>query len=301
MTPALLRIGSRASTLARTQTEWLGARIGDPVAYVWVKSEGDQDQQRPLVELGGTGVFTAALHRALLDDRCDAAIHSLKDLPVEDDPGIVLGAVPVREDVRDAWLSRDGTPFDRLARGATVATGSPRRVAQLRRARPDLNVVGLRGNVDTRLRKLREGAFDGMVLAMAGLKRLGLDGAVTHPFDPELMLPAPGQGALAVTIREGDTAASARVATVADVRASAAVSAERAALHALRAGCHAPVGALALVEGGRVTLRVRLLAPDGSDALEVTVEGGLGDTVSIGRRAAEDLLGRGGGRWLATP
>ena len=204
MSAMVLRIGSRASALARTQTEWLAERLGDPIALIWIKTEGDRDAARPLAEMGGAGVFTAALHQALRDDRCDAAVHSLKDLPVENDAGIVLAAIPVREDPRDAWLSRDGTPFAKLKKGAIVATGSPRRDAQLKRLRPDLSIVGLRGNVDTRLKKLREGAFDGMVLAMAGLNRLGLSSAVTHPFEPEQMLPAAGQGALAVTIREGD-------------------------------------------------------------------------------------------------
>ena len=224
----------------------------------------------------------------------------MKDLPVENDPGIVLAAVPVREDPRDAWLSRDGTPFSALKKGAVVAPGSPRRDAQLKRLRADLTIVGLRGNVDTRLRKLRDGAFDGMVLAMAGLNRLGLASAVTHPFEPEQMLPAPGQGALAVTIREGDAAAEARVRPVTDVRTAAAVAAERAALHGLKAGCHAPVGALAEVSNGRISLRVRLIAPDGSEALEARVEGGMSEAVALGHRAADDLLARGGGRWLTS-
>lgn len=298
MSDLVLRIGSRVSALARTQTEWLAERMGDPVSFVWIRSEGDQDAVRPLTELGGTGVFTAALHRALREDRCDAAIHSLKDLPVDDDPGIALAAVPVREDPRDAWLSRDGTPFARLRKGAVVASGSPRRVAQLKRLRPDLELVGLRGNVDTRLRKLREGAFDGMVLAMAGLSRLGLLAAVTHPFEPTDLLPAPGQGALAVTIREGDARAEARVRTVADVRTAAAVAAERAALHGLRAGCHAPVGALATVEDGSISLVVRLLALDGSEVLEARTHGAISKASALGHEAAADLLARGGGRWL---
>lgn len=301
MTPPVLRIGSRASALARTQTEWLAERLGDPVAFVWIKSDGDRDVVRPLTELGGSGVFTAALHRALREDRCDAAVHSLKDLPVEDEPGIALAAVPVREDPRDAWLSRDATPFASLGKGAVIATGSPRRVAQLKRLRPDLTIVGLRGNVDTRLKKLREGAFDGMVLAMAGLSRLGLLSAVTHPFEPAEMLPAPGQGALAITIRDGDAAAEARVRTVIDVRTAAAVAAERAALHGLRAGCHAPVGALAHVADGRISLTVRMIAPDGSEALESIVEGAMSQASALGHRAASDLLARGGGRWIDAP
>lgn len=295
-----LRVGSRASLLARTQTEWIASRLGDDVALVWVKSEGDQDAVTPLAAMGGRGVFTAALHRALLDDRCDAAVHSMKDLPVADEPGIALGAVPVREDPRDALLSRDGRPLAALRHGAVVATGSPRRAAQLRRARPDLEVVGLRGNVDTRLARLKEGRFDAMVLACAGLARLGLEHEITERIDPAVMLPAPAQGALALTIRRGDARAEARVNRVADVCAAAEATAERAVLHALEAGCHAPVGALARVADGRLRLTVRVLSLDGAQCLEEQDEGGLAEAAVVGERAAGRLLARGAGR-LVTP
>jgi hydroxymethylbilane synthase len=293
------RVGSRASALARTQTEWIAERLGEGIALVWIHSEGDRDQVRPLAEMGGTGVFTAALHRALLADRCDAAVHSLKDLPVEDDPGIALAAVPAREDPRDALLTRDGTTLERLKRGATVATGSPRRAAQLLRARPDLQIVGLRGNVDTRLRRLKEGAFDAMVLAAAGLRRLGLEGEITEVLEPEILLPAPGQGALALTIRKDDARAEDRVRVVADVRTAAAVAAERAALHGLRAGCHAPVGALARVEEGKIRLRVRVLSMDGRTCLEEAGEGGLTEAAALGHALAASLLARGAASLVA--
>lgn len=295
-----LRVGSRASLLARTQTEWIASRLGDDVTLVWVKSEGDQDAVTPLAAMGGRGVFTAALHRALLDDRCDAAVHSMKDLPVADEPGVALGAVPVREDPRDALLSRDGRPLAELRHGAVVATGSPRRAAQLRRARPDLEVVGLRGNVDTRLARLKEGRFDAMVLACAGLARLGLEHEITERIDPAVMLPAPAQGALALTIRRGDARAEARVNRVADVCAAAEATAERAVLHALEAGCHAPVGALARVADGRLRLTVRVLSLDGAQCLEEQDEGGLSEAAVVGERAAGRLLARGAGR-LVTP
>lgn len=298
MSAAPLRVGSRASLLARTQTEWIASRLGD-VTLVWVRSEGDQDATTPLAAMGGRGVFTAALHRALLDDRCDAAVHSMKDLPVAAEPGIALGAVPVREDPRDALLSRDGRPLADLRPGAVVATGSPRRAAQLRRARPDLEVVGLRGNVDTRLARLKEGRFDAMVLACAGLARLHKDHEITERLDPEVMLPAPAQGALALTIRDGDARAEARVRAVADVRAAAEAEAERAVLHALEAGCHAPVGALARVVDGRLRLRVRVLSLDGTACLEETDEGGLAEAAAVGRRAAERLLAAGASRLVA--
>ncbi|HVG94961.1 MAG TPA: hydroxymethylbilane synthase [Planctomycetota bacterium] len=291
--PAPFRVGSRASLLARTQTEWIAGRLGDGVALVWIRSEGDADTTRPLSAMGGTGVFTAALHQALREDRCDAAVHSLKDLPVAPEAGVVLGAVPVREDARDALLSRGGETLEGLRRGAVVATGSPRRAAQLLRARPDLAITGLRGNVDTRLRRLKEGAFDAMVLAVAGLKRLGRDDEIAEMLAPEVMLPAAGQGALAITIREGDTRAEDRVRRVADVRAAAAVTAERAALHGLSAGCHAPVGALAEVADGVVRLRVRVLSLDGRTALEETGSAGLAEADALGHAVAESLLARG--------
>ena len=301
MTPSPLRLGSRSSALARVQAEWTAERLAQPVHLVWVKSEGDQDASRPLVEIGGNGLFTAALDGALVEDRIDAAVHSMKDLPVELRSGIALAAVPAREDPRDALLSRDGRTLDRLERGARVATGSPRRVAELLRARPDLAVVGLRGNVDTRLRRLKEGAFDAMVLALAGLRRLGKEHEVTEVLSTDVMLPAAGQGALAVTIRDGDARSEARVRPLADVRAAGAVAAERAALHALGAGCHAPVGALAEVHDGRVRLRVRVLSLDGTRCLEERAEGSLGEAAAVGRRVAEALLSRGAGPLVASP
>jgi hydroxymethylbilane synthase len=283
------------------QAEWVAERIAGCATLVWVKTAGDKDVLSPLERIGGQGVFTAALHQALLDDRVDAAVHSMKDLPVVLEGGVVLGAVPVREDPRDAFLSRTGVPLAKLPRGARVGTGSPRREAEILRARPDLVIVPLRGNVDTRLRKLRDGEYDGMVLALAGLRRLGRDGEVTEVLSPEVSLPAAGQGALAVTIREGDAAAENRVLPLADVRAAAATTAEREALHVLGAGCHAPVGALAEVEEGRVRLRVRVLSRDGKTALEETAEGGLAEAAAVGRRAAAALLARGAAPLVAAP
>jgi hydroxymethylbilane synthase len=295
VTPTPFRLGSRGSPLARAQAEWVAERMGDGVLLVWIRSEGDQDVKTPLAAMGGTGVFTAALHRALLEDRVDAAVHSLKDLPVAEAPGVVLAAVAAREDPRDALVSRSGLPLARLPAGATVGTGSPRRAAQVLRARPDLRVAGIRGNVDTRLAHVREGRFDAIVLALAGLKRIGREDEATEVLDPEVMLPAPGQGALAVTIRDGDAIAEGRTVRAADVRTAAAVSAERAVLHGLRAGCHAPVGALAEVEGGRIRLRARVLALDGRTSVEENGEGPLAEAAAVGARVAAALLERGAG------
>ena len=294
-----LRLGSRGSALARSQAEWAAERLPGPVALVWIRTEGDEKRGMPLKEIGGTGVFTAALHRALLEDRVDAAVHSMKDLPVVEEAGIALAAVPVREDPRDCLVSRDGAPLAGLARGARIATGSPRRAAEVLRARPDTTIVAVRGNVDTRLGKLRAGECDAIVLALAGLRRLGRDEEATEVFEPETMLPAPAQGALAITIRAGDAHAEARVRPIVDVRSSAAVSAERAALHGLGAGCHAPVGALAVVEDGRLRLRVRILSLDGKQVFEEEVEGAMSRAEEIGARAADGLLARGAGPLVA--
>lgn len=299
MSTPLLRLGSRASPLARWQAEWVAARLACCPALVWVKSEGDQDRQTALTGFGATGVFTAALHRALREDRVDAAVHSLKDLPAGEEPGIALACVPAREDPRDALVARDGLTLAGLPRGARVGTGSPRRKAQLLRARPDLVVGPLRGNVGTRLAHVREGRLDAIVLALAGLTRLGEASVVTEVLAPEVSLPAAGQGALGLTIRAEDAAAESALAPLRDVRAAAAVTAERAALHALGAGCHAPVGALAGCDGGVVRLHVRVLSLDGREALERHEEGPLAEAAQVGVRAARALLAAGAGPLLA--
>lgn len=299
MSVPLLRVGSRASPLARAQAEWVAGRLTRCHALVWIKSEGDQDRTTELTHFAATGVFTAALHRALQDDRIDAAVHSLKDLPAADEVGITLACVPGREDPRDALVARDGLTLARLPSGARVGTGSPRRAAEVLRARPDLQLVALRGNVGTRLAHVAEGRLDAVVLALAGLRRLGLDERVTEILRPEVCLPAAGQGALGLTIRADDAAAEEALAGLRDVRAAAAVSAERSALHALGAGCHAPVGALAVCVDGLVRLHVRVLSLDGRACLEEQVEGPLGGAAEVGVRAAQVLLARGAGPLVA--
>ncbi len=298
MTSSLLRIGSRASALARAQAEWTAGRIDGCTALVWIKSTGDMDQTTDLAAMGGVGVFTVELHKALFEDRIDIAVHSLKDLPAKEEAGIQLACVPVREDVRDALIARDDLTLASLPSGAQVGTGSPRRVAQLKRARPDLEFRAIRGNVDTRLAKVRDGELDAVVLACAGLRRLGLDSQITQVLDPELCVPAAGQGALGYTMRENDTRAAAFVAPLRDVKAAACTTAERAALHALGAGCHAPVGAHAVVNDGRLALHVRLASLDGTQAYDARGDGGLAEAAAVGRRCAEDLLAQGAGPLL---
>lgn len=251
--PSTVRIGTRASTLALTQTGHVAdalARLGGfDVEIVHVRTEGDR-LTGSLATLGGTGVFVTALRDALLDERCDVAVHSLKDLPTGPADGLVLGAVPPREDPRDVLCAREGWTLDTLPPGARVGTGSPRRAAQLRAARPDLDVVDIRGNVDTRLRRVAPGDLDAVVLARAGLARLGRLDAVTQALDPAVMTSAAGQGALAVEVRAGvtDPQLAAALAALDDPASRLAVAAERALLGHLEAGCAAPVGALARLD-----------------------------------------------------
>lgn len=275
-----VRIGTRASTLALTQTGHVAddlARLGGlTTELVHVRTDGDR-LTGSLASLGGTGVFVTTLRDALLDGRCDVAVHSLKDLPTTPAPGLTIAAVPVRQDPRDALCARDGLTLRELPPGALVGTGSPRRAAQLLAARPDLVVVDIRGNVDTRLGRVAgaghgPGDLDAVVLARAGLARLGRLDAVTEALDPEVMLPAPGQGALAVEVRTADLAdpthpLAAALAALDHTPTRLAVVAERALLARLEAGCAAPVGALARVEGATIDLSAVVARTDGTQTL----------------------------------
>ncbi|WP_298749014.1 hydroxymethylbilane synthase [uncultured Serinicoccus sp.] len=243
-----LRLGTRRSALATSQSGWVADRLreaGREIELVLVTTEGDTSR-RSLTEIGGTGVFASALRGALLDGRIDLAVHSLKDLPTAPADGLVVAAVPEREDPRDVLVARDGLALADLPAGAVVGTGSPRRAAQLGLLRPDLEIRDIRGNVDSRIRMVRDQVLDAVVLARAGLARLGRLDEATQVLDTEDMIPAAGQGALAVECRADDTGLAAELAGILDHPATrAAVSAERAALAALEAGCTAPVGALA--------------------------------------------------------
>ncbi len=300
MTGNFLRIGSRASPLAQVQAEWVAARVSCCTAMVWVRSDGDRDRTTALHAFGRTGIFTAQLNQALHDDRVDAAVHSLKDLPAAEEGGLIVGCVPLREDPRDALVAKDGVGLDQLPEGARVGTGSPRRVAQLRRRRPDLRFETIRGNVGTRMDKVANGEIDAVVLALAGLRRLGRDDHVSEVLEPDVCLPAAGQGALGIVIREGDAQAEACLSQLKDIRASACTSAERTALHELGAGCHAPVGAFADVEDGALRLRVRVCSMDGTQVYEHASQGPLSDAVKIGREAAATLLEQGAGPLVAS-
>ncbi|WP_408668404.1 hydroxymethylbilane synthase [Jatrophihabitans sp.] len=296
-----LRIGTRASLLARTQTQlvidaFAGSNPDVPVEVVLVSTEGDRSAQ-PLEQIGGTGVFVSALREALLAGEIDVAVHSFKDLPTAPAPGIALAAVPPREDPRDALCARDGLSLLELPPGARIGTGSPRRTAQLNALDRGWQIVPIRGNVDTRLSRVGSGAdqLDAVVLAVAGLHRLGRGEAITELLDPIQVLPAAAQGALAVECRESDEDARSLLAPLDDHATRAAVAAERSLLTALEAGCTAPVGALAEITEGddgllEVFLRGSVTAIDGSDAVRLSASGPLNTAEKIGQRLAAELI-----------
>lgn len=296
----VLRLGTRRSALALAQSELVATRLrgaGHEVQLVEVVTEGDRSPQS-LTTLGGTGVFVAELRGQLLDGEVDLAVHSLKDLPTAPADGLALAAVPLRADPRDALVSRDGRRLDQLAGGTRVGTGSPRRAAQLRGLGLGLDVVPIRGNVDTRLRKVAEGDVDAVVVAAAGLARLGRLDEATELLDPGLLLPAPGQGALAVECRADDEALATELATALDDAATrAAVTAERVLLATLEAGCTAPVGALADIAAGdagdEIYLRGVVASVDGSRAIRMSATGPLADSEGLGRRLAAQLIDEG--------
>lgn len=271
---------------------------GLPCVTRVIDTAGDRTQAsgEPLPEIGGKGLFTEELERALRDGEIDIAVHSLKDLPTEDSDGVVVGAVTAREDVRDCLVAREAASLSELPGGAVVGTSSLRRTAQLRAARSDLDIRSIRGNVDTRVRKVGEGEFDAVVLAAAGVRRLELDDAVSEWLAPDVMLPAPGQGALAIQCRADDPMLDV-VRAIDDASARAETTAERAFLRALGAGCAAPLAALAVVtETPRVRLQGLVATVDGQTVVRVQGEG---TPQEIGEQLALEARGRGADRILA--
>lgn len=290
-------VGTRRSALAMTQTQWVIERLkalgtGHAFAVQPIVTKGDRILDVTLSKIGGKGLFVKEIEQALLDGEADLAVHSLKDLPAEVPDGLVIAAVPPREDPRDALISRDGRRFEELPAGAVVGTSSLRRAAQLLAWRPDVRVVPLRGNVDTRLKRLEAGDFDAIVLAAAGLARMGWLNRVTEFLPPERVIPAVGQGALAVECRADDDEVLALVARLNDCDTERAVRAERAFLHRLNGGCQVPLGAHAVVEGDRVRLTGFVGAPDGSRLIVETADGT--EAEEVGVAAAERILARGG-------
>ncbi|UFN43536.1 hydroxymethylbilane synthase [Nocardioides okcheonensis] len=305
---APLRLGTRASALATTQSghvaDLVRERLGREVELVEVSTEGDVNRA-PLASMGGTGVFVSALRDALLDGRVDLAVHSLKDLPTYPADGIALPAVPPREDPRDVVVARDGLTLGELPVGSRVGTGSPRRVSQLAALGLGLELQDIRGNVDTRIRKVRDGEVDAVVLARAGLARLGRLDEATEVLDPLQMLPAPGQGALAIECRSADTDLVELLARLDDPATRAAVTAERAVLSTLEAGCSAPLGALADVvegeDGEELWLRAVALSADGGLTVRMSLSGPVADAAGLGTRLASDMLAEGAADLMEAP
>ena len=306
--PAVLRIGTRASALATTQSglvaDLVRDLLGREVQLVEVSTEGDRSAA-PLATMGGTGVFVSALRDALLAGTVDVAVHSLKDLPTTPADGIALAAIPLREDPRDVVVARDGLTLGELPVGSRLGTGSPRRVSQLEALGLGLDLQGIRGNVDTRIRKVRAGEFDAVVLARAGLARLGRLDEVTEVLDPLQMLPAPGQGALAIECRSDDADLVAELAQLDDAATRAAVTAERAVLSTLEAGCSAPLGALAEVvegeDGEELWLRAVALSLDGGLSVRMSATGPVTEAESLGTRLASSMLDEGAADLMHAP
>lgn len=290
----MIRLGTRRSALATAQATWVAdalRALGHEVELVPIVTTGDVNKA-PLEQIGGTGVFVSALRDALLASEIDIAVHSLKDLPTAPVEGLTIGAVPVREDPRDVLVARDGLSLGELQTGALVGTGSPRRVAQLEALGLGLELTGIRGNVDSRIAMVTDGKLDAVVLARAGLSRLGRLAEVTETLDPIQVLPAPGQGALGIECRADDVTVLQALAPLEDPATRAAVTAERQLLATLEAGCTAPVGALAEVvegeDGPELWLRGALGQEGGVRRL--SANGPVDDPLALGRALARELL-----------
>jgi hydroxymethylbilane synthase len=293
-----LRIGTRGSPLAL----WQARHVADllrprssprPVELVEIETSGDRIRDVALTQIGGDGVFTKEIQRALLEERVDVAVHSLKDLPTTFIAGLTLAAVPARGPSGDVFVSQRHRRFDELPQGAVVGTSSLRRRSQALHRRPDLQLVNLRGNVETRLRKLAEQGLDAIILAQAGLERLGLGSAITELLDPTWMLPAVGQGALGLECRTEDTATRVLLDPLNDPPTRSAVLAERALLRGLGGGCLVPVGASAVMQGESLILRGAVLSPDGSQRVAGEVRGSANEAEILGRQLALALLADG--------
>ena len=291
-----MRIGTRGSALALAQSEHVRSSLptmGEEHRICIIKTTGDLNPGASLQRIGGKGLFTKEIEDALLANEVDLAVHSLKDLPTEMAPGLRIGALLKREEARDALISRDGRKLDELPSGSRIGTSSLRRRAQILARRPDLVVEDLRGNVPTRVRRVEEGMFDAVVVAAAGLRRLGLFDRATELIEESVLLPAPGQGVVGVQIREGDERTAAAVGTLHDPAAAAEATAERALLAALGGGCIVPVGARAHARDGRLTLHAFVGNPSGRPTLRHSAEGAVEGAEELGRALAGTLLGRG--------
>jgi hydroxymethylbilane synthase len=289
------RLGTRSSPLALWQAnhvrDLLQPAVGDrAIELVHIETHGDRDQIQPLAAMGGFGVFTKAIQQALLDNRCDAAVHSLKDLPTIAVPGLQLAATPKRASIGDAFLSTRHISFESLPEGATVATSSLRRRSMILNRRPDLKLIEMRGNIDTRLRKLQEQEIDGMVLAQAGLDRLGLSQHIVEVLNPTWMLPAVGQGAIGLECRSDDGDTKAILSLINHEPTWAAILAERACLSALGGGCLVPIGTFSQFEDGQLSVRGMVLSPDGKRRISATERGPINKPLGLGNELAATLM-----------
>ncbi|MGL4394989.1 MAG: hydroxymethylbilane synthase [Hyphomicrobium sp.] len=299
MQVSMLRIGTRGSPLALAQAHEVRARLAtahglsaEDISIRVIKTTGDQILDRPLAEIGGKGLFTKEIEDALLANEIDIAVHSMKDMQTALPDGLKLGATLMREDVRDAFLSLAYASLDEVPAGAVVGTSSLRRQAQLLNARPDLTVVGFRGNVQTRLKKLQDGVAAATFLAVAGLNRLGLSERITARIDTDVMLPAVAQGAIGLEIRADDTATADAIAPLNHDASAQAVTAERAFLARLEGSCRTPIAGLAELQAGMLRFRGEILSPDGRKVCRVELTGSPHDAHNLGLAAADDIIAR---------
>ncbi|WP_330961627.1 hydroxymethylbilane synthase [Photobacterium sp. 53610] len=298
MTEKPIRIATRKSPLALWQAEYVKAALeqahpGITVELVPMVTKGDIILDTPLAKVGGKGLFVKELEQAMLEDRADIAVHSMKDVPVEFPEGLGLVTICEREDPRDAFVSNQYAHVDELPQGAVVGTSSLRRQCQLLARRPDLQVKTLRGNVATRLRKLDEGEYDAIVLACAGLKRLRLEDRIRCALEPEVSLPAVGQGAVGIECRLADTRIRNLLAVLSDESTTARVLCERAMNNRLEGGCQVPIGSYAELQGDQIWLRALVGEPDGTHIVAGEIRGPIADAERLGTQLAEELLSRG--------
>ncbi len=302
MTKPRIRIATRGSQLALWQSNWVAGQLrllGADVELIEITTSGDAQQTGPIAAVGLQGVFTKEVQAVVLAGEADVAVHSLKDLPTEQVSGLVLGAVPERENVADALVTNSTKTLAGLSAGARVGTGSSRRQSQLKHLRPDLNIVGIRGNVDTRLRKLDDGEYDAILLAAAGLRRLGWADRITELLQPPQMLPAVGQGALGIECRADDQVALKFLGQLDHHETHQATAAERSMLALLHGGCSVPVGGWGRIENGQLALDGLVANLDGTEILKANASGELADAEQIGQQVAEQLLAQGAAEVIA--
>jgi len=301
--PASIKIGTRASKLALWQANWVQSALNEKfpdqkIELVTIKTKGDKILDVPLAKVGGKGLFVKEIEQALLGGRIDLAVHSMKDMPAEIPDGLCIGAVPQREDPADVLVARDGLAFSKLKRGALIGTSSLRRAAQLQHARPDISIVPLRGNLDTRLKKLQTENLDAVVLAAAGIKRLELTHRITEYLQADIMLPAVGQGALCIEMRQDDPVIGPMLAALDHPDSRAVVLGERAFLKRLGGSCQVPIAGHGEIVTATFALTGLVADVDGSRLIKATLSGPADDTEAIGVQLAEQLIARGADKIL---